>query len=222
MRKVIVSACLLLLCFWPVSAQNRLIYRQQTGQQIVRIEVWEVPEAEGTLLRSDMDNGESYTIRNDPGMATLSFSYGNTGQKTLYTESREGNALRLEGTLKGQPLSRVASIDEHPVYESVERSLQGFAISGSPETIYFWMVNPTEAQVFHLMAHRQGRQTVLVAGEQVEAERVKVSLLGIASILWSSLYWYRPSDGTFLKSESVRGFIGTPLTVIELVEGDRL
>jgi hypothetical protein len=104
----------------------------------------------------------------------------------------------------------------------VERSLQGFAISGSARTIYFWMVLPTEARVFRLKARREGRQVVNVAGQPVEAERVKVTLTGIASFIWSSVYWYRPADGTFLRSESVRGFIGTPKTVIELVEGTRL
>ncbi len=190
--------------------------------KVVRIEVWEVRDAEGLLLQSVMSNGDTYGIRNTLDMVTTSFSYGNAAQGTLYTESREGNEIRLEGTLRGKPLSRVSRIDERPVYESVERSLQEFAISGSSQTIYFWIVLPADALIFQLMAHREGREVVDVAGERVEAERVKVSLPGLASILWSSLYWYRPTDGTFLRSECVRGLIGTPKTVLQLVEGDRL
>ena len=199
-----------------------MIYRQQTAQQVVRVEVWEARDANGYLLRSNMSNGESYTIQNDHDLATISFSYGNTDQNTSYAESREGNAIRLVGTLKGKPISRLSRIDALPVYQSVERSLQGFAISGSSGTLYFWMVLPMDASVFRLKARREGREIIDVAGERLEAEKVKISLTGIASFLWSSVYWYRPTDGTFLRSECVRGVIGTPKTVIELVNGKAL
>jgi hypothetical protein len=170
-----------------------------------------------------MSYGESYEILNAPDMTTLSFTYGNTSENTLYTARREGDAIHMAGTLRGKLFSRVASIDGGPLYECVERSLQGFAISGSTQALEFWMVLPMEAQAFRMVARREGREMVKVAGERVSAEKLKVSLPGIAAILWSSLYWYRPTDGTFLKSESVRGIgFGIPKSVLELVEGDRL
>jgi hypothetical protein len=222
MKVTICTASLLLLCLTHAIAQRTLIYQQQTAKQIVRIEVSEKPDVGGLLLKTIMSNGEWYSIQNDIKMATLAFSYGNAEQRTLYSETREGNELRLVGTVKGKPISRVARIDGLPVYQSVERSLQGYAISGSSQTLYFWMVLPMEASVFRLMARREGREIINVAGAMVEAEKVKVSLTGVISFLWSSIYWYRPTDGTFLKSECVRGIIGTPKTVIELVEGIRL
>jgi len=224
MKSAITTLCLLLVSLHSGEAQHKLIYREQTGQRVARVEVWEERDPEGSLLRSVMSYGETYSIRNDQEMATMSFSYGNTGQKTFYTAAREGNSIRLEGTLKGKPFSHFSRIDASPLYESVERSLQAFAVSGSSQTIYFWIVLPTEALVFQLMAHREGREVVDVAGTEVDAEKVKVSLPGIASLLWNSLYWYRPSDGTFLRSECVRGIgiVGTPMTVLELVDGERL
>jgi hypothetical protein len=224
MRRSLIAACLVLLSFRSVGAQNKLIYREQTGQQTARIEVWEERDTGSLLLRTIVSYGESYAIRNDDTLATMSFAYGNTSQNTSYTASREGDSIRLEGILKGKAFTRVSRIDARPLYESVERSLQGFAISGSSQTLDFWIVLPTEAMVFQLTARREGRETVDVDGKQVEAEKVKVSLPGLASILWNSLYWYRPTDGTFLRSETVRGIglIGTPKTVLELIEGERL
>ena len=223
MKAAITAACLFLICLYPVGTQARLIYREQTGQQIVRIEVSEERNTAGSLLRTIMSNGETYAIQDDFDMATVFFTYENKGQKTFYTASREGNAIRLEGTFKGKPVSRFFRIDERPIYQSVERSLQGFAISGSSRLIYFWIVLPMDAMVFQLTAHREGRERVDVAGERVEAERVRVTLPGIAAVLWNSLYWYRPTDGTFLKSECVRGIgFGIPKTVLELVEGEKL
>jgi hypothetical protein len=218
----ITGLCFLFLSNPASEAQNRLIYREQTGQNIVRIEVWEERYMEIIVLHSIMSNGEAYDIQNDPGLATVAFTYENTVQKTFYWASREGYTVRFEGTLMGKPFSSTARIDERPLYQSVERSLQGFAISGLSETIYFWIVLPSDAKVFQLAARREGREVVDIDGQRVEAERVKVSLPGIASIFWSSVYWYRPADGTFLRSECVRGFIGTPKTVLELVEGERL
>jgi hypothetical protein len=203
-------------------AQNRLIYRESTGQKVVFIEVWEERHAENQVLHSVMSNGEAYDIQNDSGMATVVFTYENTGQKTFYKASRENDTVRFEGILMGKPFDLAARIDERPLYQSVERSLQGFAISGSSATVNFWIVLPSDAKVFQLEARREGKEVVEVSGQRVEAERVKVSLPGIASIFWSSLYWYRSADGTFLRSECVRGLFGTPLTVLELVVGERL
>jgi hypothetical protein len=223
MKKSFAAACLFLLCLGPAGGQNRLVYREQTGSRVALVDVWEEQEGEDLLLRTVMSYGESYDILNSPDMATLSFSYGNTAENTFYSVHREGDSIRMEGTLRGKPFSRLSRIDSHPLYESVERSLQGFAISGSTRTLDFWMVLPTEAQVFQMVARREGRDRVEVAGESVDAERVKVTLPGIGAILWSSLYWYRPSDGTFLRSESVRGIgFGIPKSVLELVEGEKL
>ena len=51
---------------------------------------------------------------------------------------------------------------------------------------------------------------------QLHALRVRIRPVGILHYLWSALYWYRPGDGTFLRYEAVRGWVGTPKTVIEL------
>jgi hypothetical protein len=223
MKKSFAAAFLLLLCLDPAGAQKGLVYRDQTGSRVGRVEVTEEPEGENLLLRTVMSYGESYEILNDADLATLSFTYGNVGDDTYYTARREGNSIRMEGTLRGKPFSRLSRIDEHPLYESVERSLQGFAISGSKQTLDFWMVLPMDAQVFHMVARREGQDRVQVAGVPVSAERVRVAPPGIAAILWSSLYWYRPADGTFLRSEAVRGIgLGIPKSVLELVEGERL
>jgi hypothetical protein len=224
MRKPWITACLLLLCLQPAHAQNLLVYREQTGTRVARVEVSEQELGQELLLRTVISYGESYAIQNNRDMSTLSFTYGNTSDNTSYRATREGNEIRMEGILKGKPFSKVSRIDANPLYESVERSLQGFALSGSTQTVNFWMVLPTEAMVFQMVARREGRETVEVAGEQVSAEKVKISLRGLAALLWSSLYWYRPTDGTFLRSEAVRGIgiIGVPKTVLELVEGERL
>jgi len=40
---------------------------------------------------------------------------------------------------------------------------------------------------------------------------------GILGAFWSSLYWYRPADGRFLRYEAMREGPGTPKSVVEFV-----
>ena len=100
----------------------------------------------------------------------------------------------------------------------MEWSLQPFAVSGSSEPLLFWVVQPYDGQAFLMQAREEKAEDIPVDGRTLEARRVKVSPWGILSLFWSSLYWFRLSDGTFLRYEAVRGLPGTPKTVVELIE----
>jgi len=52
----------------------------------------------------------------------------------------------------------------------------------------------------------------------VDAVRLRVVPVGILRFFWSALYWFRPADGRFERSEGVRGGPGTPKTVVELLD----
>ena len=68
-----------------------------------------------------------------------------------------------------------------------------------------------------MQAREEKEEGIPVDGRALEAMRVKVSPWGLLSLFWSSLYWYRSSDGTFVRFEGVRGLPGTPKTVVELI-----
>ena len=202
----------------PVDAQAGGIYRDLTGQLVTMIRLQQETRGEEVTLRSILSDGDLHSVEMDASRATLHYDFDSPGRKTAYSASREGNEILIQGTLKGQPLSRRIPIDSHPWYESMEWSLQPFAVSGSSEPLLFWVVQPYEGQAFLMQAREEREEDIPVDGRTLEALRVKVSPWGILSLFWSSLYWFRPSDGTFLRYEAVRGLPGTPKTVVELIE----
>lgn len=58
--------------------------------------------------------------------------------------------------------------------------------------------------------------TIAVDGKKEPARRVMLRLAGWRSILWSGSYWFRESDGTYLKYEGANGPPGKAKTVVEL------
>jgi hypothetical protein len=219
---LISSSLTFFLTFFPAAAQNKLIFRQQTGSQILRVEVWEDHPTAGRTLQIEMSDGERYRAVYDSSDSVVEFQFEDPAVVTAYSALRLGNMIQIDGVLKGKAVSRTLQVDAHPWFESMEQSLQHYAISGSSQPLLFWCVIPSDATAFLLMARIIGTEEILVNERKIMAVKVKVSLPGIASIFWGVLFWYRPADGTFLRYEGVRGFIGTPKTVLELAEGYRL
>jgi len=154
----------------------------------------------------------------DASRTTLRYAFASPARRTAYTATREGNQISLQGTLNDQPLSRRFRIDSHPWFQSMEWSLQPLILSGSSQPLVFWVLQPFEGRVYLMQAHEERTEEIDVDSRTVEAMRVRVSPWGILSAVWSSLYWFRPSDGEFLRYEAVRGLPGTPKTVVELVQ----
>ena len=169
-------------------------------------------------VHSRLSDGDLHNVEMDTSRATFRYDYESPERKTAYSATREGNEIILQGTLKGQPLSRRLPIDSHPWFQAMEWSLQPFVVSGSSQPLVFWVLQPFEGHVYLMQAREEKAEEVPVDGQTLEAMRVRVSPRGILSAVWSSLYWFRPSDGAFLRYEAVRGFPGTPKTVVELIK----
>jgi hypothetical protein len=59
-------------------------------------------------------------------------------------------------------------------------------------------------------------EKILVQEREVETQNIRVKLTGFKAIFWHSDYWFRRSDGLFLKYRGVEGPPGTPETVMTL------
>jgi hypothetical protein len=129
-----------------------------------------------------------------------------------------GNKILVEGTLNGSPMSRQLPIDATAWMESMEWQLGEYAMSGSTRPVHFWVLQPFEAMAFPLQATGEPEENIVVNGQPQPAKRVRVRPAGILAPFWSSIFWFRPSDGRFLRNEAVRGLPGTPKTFVELME----
>ncbi len=216
------ALCIAVLVPAAAGAQVTLVYRQATGNRVDRIEITERVQPEGAVLGVSATSGETYHIESDDSGGVTACRFEFPPDRTSWIARRQGASLRLDGIVQGRPVSRTFAIDRHPWYESVERSLQRYAVSGSPDPERFWMIEPYGGGAYLMAGRIERRERVEVNGSFVEAVRVLVRPAGFLSFIWSSTYWYSPVDGTFLKSESVRALLPlVPPTVIELLEDRR-
>jgi hypothetical protein len=202
----------------PAGAQGGWIYRDLTGKLVTIIHLQEETHGNDVTIHSTLSDGDLHNVEMDASRATFHYDYESPERKTAYSATRQGNEILLQGTLKGHSLSRRIPIDAHPWFQAMEWSLQPLVVSGSARPLVFWVVQPFEGHVYQMQAREEQAEEIPVDGRTLEALRVRVSPSGILAALWSSLYWFRPSDGAFLRYEAVRGLPGTPKTVVELIE----
>ncbi len=202
------------------TAQATFPYRDRTGNREIRILMFEEPTAGGSIVHSRMSDGEMHDVEIDETGATLRYHVVSPARRIDYTVTREANTLLVTGTFGGSPLSRTIVIDSRPWYEALERSLRIFVAGGGAGQVEFWIVHPWEARAYLLEAEGEGYETVTVNDRQEAALRVRVRPVGFLHYFWSALYWYRRSDELFVRYEAVRGFPGTPRTVVEYMGKD--
>jgi hypothetical protein len=176
------------------------------------------------LLRPEPGGGWRIVLREgrvervivcDAALDTLREEYRDPASGDSLTMRREGDALRLTGTREGRAVDRSFPL-EAPWYGSV-LLLRAFVLSDAPEAL-FHVSKPEAEQVVLLRAIRQGAETVEAGGRPVEAVRAKYTVPGVRGLFWSSLYWYRASDGLLVRTEETRGGPGTPTVFAELLE----
>jgi hypothetical protein len=160
------------------------------------------------------ERGVNRVIVCDADLGTVREEYHDPASGDALAMERRGDALRLTGTLGGRAVDRSFPL-EAPWYGSV-LLLRAFVLSGEPEVL-FHVSKPEDEQVVLLKAIRQGVEVIDVGGAAVRAVRVKYTVPGVRGLFWSSLYWYRASDGLLVRTEETRGGPGTPTVHAELL-----
>ena len=134
------------------------------------------------------------------GYGVIEWVYKDEKNNTDLKGVREGDIIRLSGVLKGKEYRKDNYIDKRPWYQIFTWEMDYF-IMGKDREMEFWAVRPDNPDsVGVLVAVREKEETVTVSGSNVEALRVRVALAGLLSIFWSGNYWFRKSDGFYVKS----------------------
>ena len=140
----------------------------------------------------------------DGSYSTEEWQVNHPDVNTVYSGTREPEALRFHGTLGGEPLEKEIEIDEKPVYVNPAAGLQGFYLSGETET-RFHSLRPSNLAEYTMKARIEERDEIELNGQKVRAVRIKWGLSGLKAAFFSTNYWFRESDGLFLFSEASRG-----------------
>ena len=125
-------------------------------------------------------------------------------EDTDYTGERNGRKLILRGRHKGKKLDKTVEIDDLPLFFQPVLGLAEFVRSGE-KSIEFRSLRPDTLKHYKMKAKRQDMEMVEVNGEDVPAVRVKWGVTGLLSKIFSQTYWFRESDGVYLRSKPAFG-----------------
>jgi hypothetical protein len=119
------------------------------------------------------------------------------------------------------PVGERRRADQHeacrnPIRGAV-RWIPPFVLSEGAGPLSFWVVDSSTGDAHRLSVQKGGREPIVVAGTRVEAVRLKMTVPGLPVLFWSAPWWFRASDGTFLRFEMAQGMPGTPKTILELI-----
>jgi len=136
----------------------------------------------------------------------LATSLNDNGMETRYSGKRDGNKIVIEGKWKGKKADRELEIDEDLFFYNPKISLTPFILSKEKE-IEFWGLRQDNLTAFKMIAKRQGEEVIRVDGKPVEAIKVYWTVDGLGSMFFKRTYWFRKSDGLYIKQLTSDGGI---------------
>lgn len=198
------------------ATEKIFIYKETTGKTSITSKWSVISRDEGYSIIAESPN-EYHHVLCTQDHATISWEFKNTGLGTELLAKRDGNRLIVNGRFKKKEINTEYKIDHLPWFEFIEVALSGF-VQSEEEKIEFWIIQPNNLKLYQMVAIKQKTETLNLNGQDVEALRIKVTLPGFSSLFWSAQYWFRKSDGVYLRYEGVRGGPGTPKTRVELIK----
>lgn len=126
-------------------------------------------------------------------------------EDTDVTSVRNGNILVVKGRLQGQVIDKEIELGRQALHIYPKYSLTKFVLSDMPK-MNFWTMRRDKMEKLPMQAIKKGIKTIVVNGEEVDAIKVYYSITGkLRQKSFNHNYYYRQSDGLFLKKEEPKG-----------------
>ncbi|MFT5388171.1 MAG: hypothetical protein ACI9F2_000222 [Lysobacterales bacterium] len=193
-------------------------YEEKTGKQVEEHHL-EIKDLKGdkkifsrTMDRKKDKLEEEFVV--DKNYNTLSVEYKNEVEKTNLNIQREGNRLFLKGTLNGKALNREIKLDSKPFYFSPKFNLTKFVNTGIKE-IRFWTLRKDEFTKYLMVAKNRGVEKIVIEGKEIEVIKVKYSATGPGARFYKRTYYYRKSDGMFVKKVAPKKASSFPAILVD-------
>jgi hypothetical protein len=211
----LIAGCILLHTLAVATVPQDLIYRKTVGQDTT-LTRWQTYHADSLLVRTYQEGEQLHTTWYS-GEEAVRFELSDPAEELHVVVERSGDELTLSGTHKGKSLRNTLHLNGHPWLQSMSLSLGQFVLSGASEITYS-IFRIDKMKLCTLQAQITGTHELVVNGIPQLATEVQVSATGILAKLWHCTYWFRSSDGLFLRYHGVNGPPGTPVTTIELLK----
>ncbi|MGE0268701.1 MAG: hypothetical protein AB7S78_09650 [Candidatus Omnitrophota bacterium] len=215
-RYFITTLSVLLSLLWSVSSaysQSQVYlyktYNPRTKKTIneYSLTVDELPGGKKKYTRQftgkRMEEDEDFVLDGD--FQTVEWTSTDEGEKTDYTGTKDGKIITVKGMLKGAPVEETIVLpDDKPFYFTPKFNLTKFVLSGETD-MEFWMLRKDQLKEYLMQAHKEGVETININGKDVEAVKIDYSAAGKWSKYYKRIYYYRKSDGLFIRRKSPDG-----------------
>ena len=148
---------------------------------------------------------------------TQKFTHRDSTRNIDLIAIKDGRNVILKGISGEKIINTIIKLDESPWKQSMSYSLSEFAL-GKKEKIEYWIIRLDKFKGEKMQAEKAGAEGITIKGTQYNTVKVKISAAGLRSKFWSGNYWFRSSDGLFLKYEGWNGLPGSTKTIIEFIE----
>lgn len=193
------------------------VYQSRTGANSVRIQERLQITPRRILNTIEWRNGSKSTFFLTADYATQRWQYEDIEGDTKLVAQRIENQILITGTFQGKPAQKTYSIDTSPWYQAWNRDLQQFVLSGKTRQ-ELWSIQENNLSIYKVVAIREGEEKLSLANQRVDTIKITVTLTNWMALFWKVHFWFRKTDGQFIRYEGVQGPPGSPKTVIELVE----
>jgi hypothetical protein len=217
----IILVLAILLCPAVRLVAETLTYREVEGA-VVTTHVLSL-RGEGTgfavELASTREGGTvRQTFKTAADLATLAWTFSDPVRGMDLAAAVQGNNIVLAGTFQGKKVGKRFAADGAPWNQLFQMGLGPFVLAKKEARAFrsIGTQGPGELKIGKMSVTRKGDEEIELNGRKVAAVRVRISLSGLLSVFWHGDYWYRKSDGRFLRYRGKNRASG-PIAVSELI-----
>lgn len=155
-------------------------------------------------------------------LATRSWTFSDPARQMELAAAIQGERIVLTGSSQGKKVDKRFDATGAPWNQLFQMGLGPFVMSGRKEMTFrsIGTQGPGELKIGKMSVTRRGEEEVEINGQKVAVIHVRISLSGLLSIFWRGDYWYRKSDGLFLRYRG-KNRRGGAIAVSELAEEKR-
>jgi hypothetical protein len=200
-----------------------LTYREVEGSLVTVHTIAVTPEPPGcrvelTSQRTGV-HAVRQTFRTAADLSTLSWTFSDPDRQMELEARRQEDAIVLAGAFRGRKVDKKFAAAGPPWNQLFQMGLGTFALGGG-KSFQFRSIGtqgPGELKIGKFTVTRKDDEKIVLAGNEIAAVHLRIALSGLLSVFWHGDYWYRPSDGRFLRYRG-RNRSGGPVAVSELSE----
>lgn len=213
MKKVLLIILFLPILLFSETTNN---YKIAIGEDIY-YSSFSIAKTDSLILYIYRHEAEEQINYYNQNGTTQKFTHKDTTRNIDLTAIKDGRKIILQGTSGKKDINEVIKLDENPWKQSMSYSLSEFAL-GNEEKIEYWIVRLDKFKGEKMQAEKAGNEDITIKDKEYHAVKIIIRAAGLRSKFWSGHYWFRISDGLFLKYEGWNGLPGSTKTIIELIE----